>query len=334
MRRPRGEPAAPDAGECLAAVVAAVHAGATPRAAWEEWPGATVDADGHPQTLPGADAQVTAALRAASCLVVRTGAPAAPVWEAIARVQRDRDELAVRLEAALAGPRASARMLRLLPLAGLGLATLVDTSVLRFMVATPGGWVLLGLAALLWWAGQRWSEALVARAAASVTEDGGDGDGGSASEGGGRVGDGGVPPLPLSAVIALCAGAIAAGLDVRGAVQATGRAVGGGDGQVLDAVVAQLDAGRSWEDAWRTSGRLAVLGRALAGSWRRGSPPQAALDAAREGAHRRTTVRMERASAQVGAMLTLPLTLCLLPAFVLVSIVPLVVVLAAGVLAA
>jgi len=33
-------------------------------------------------------------------------------------------------------------------------------------------------------------------------------------------------------------------------------------------------------------------------------------------------------------MLTLPLTLCLLPAFVLVSIVPLVVVLAAGVLAA
>ncbi len=141
----------------------------------------------------------------------------------------------------------------------------------------------------------------------------------------------GMPALPLGVILALCAAAVASGCDVRSALVATARAIGGQEGDVLVAVVAGLDQGLSWEQAWFPAGRLAPLGRALHGPWHRGASPQATLDAARLAANRRTQVTAERAAARAAARLTMPLTLCLLPAFVLVGIVPLVVVLAAGV---
>lgn len=166
--RPREESTECDAGERLAAVIAALHAGASPADAWADWAGSTLDEQGHPQDLPGADLTVVASVAAASRLARHTGAPLAEVLEAVALVQRELDHLDLRLEAALAGPQASAHVLRWLPVGGLALAALVEVRVLTFMVGSPLGWTLLGIAGVLWWAGQRWTRACLASARAQV----------------------------------------------------------------------------------------------------------------------------------------------------------------------
>ncbi len=157
-----------DAGELLAAAIAALRAGASPAEAWAGWPGSMLDEHGHPRDLPGVDPTVVASVAAASRLAQHTGAPLADALEAVAQVQCDLDHLDLRLEAALAGPQASARVLRWLPLGGLVLAAWVEVRVIAFMVGSPLGWMLLSLAATLWWVGQRWTRACVASARTQV----------------------------------------------------------------------------------------------------------------------------------------------------------------------
>ena len=279
-------------------------------------------ADGVP---PGAPVAAAVAAR----LAHRTGAPLAPVLEAMARASRARMEAAIVAEAALAGPRLSARILAWLPVVGLGMSVVVEPGVVR-VLATPLGAAALALALGLTWAGRAWMRRLVARAR--------------------------VPPAPGVLVMEAMRAVLASGADVRTAVEAVGRALDGRaagapherrstrggtsasahrspapDGRALVDVAAALGAGSTWSDAWSAAPEWAKpLERALALPWAVGAQAAPLLAAAGDIEALRERRAAQVAAAELAVRLTLPLALCLLPAFVVAGIVPLIVSLVGG----
>ncbi|BCK69590.1 membrane protein [Streptomyces libani subsp. rufus] len=95
-------------------------------------------------------------------VAVEGGAGLASGLERIAaglRAQRDqRDEL----RAQLAGPRATALMLALLPAAGLLMGSALGADPLRVLLHTPAGWGCLVVGGLLEWGGVAWTARIVA----------------------------------------------------------------------------------------------------------------------------------------------------------------------------
>lgn len=127
----------------------------------------------------------------------------------------------------------------------------------------------------------------------------------------------------LVTLSALLAAAVRSGLDVRSALEQVGR-VAQGDAVTLSEVATALTAGVPWGDAWKVApSRLLPLGRALGPAWERGSSPIDALDALADATLNRARASGDAAAAELGVRLSLPLALCLLPAFVLVGVIPL-----------
>ncbi|MFG2826312.1 type II secretion system F family protein [Streptomyces sp. NPDC048434] len=97
-------------------------------------------------------------------VAVEGGAGLASGLERIAaglRAQRDqRDEL----RAQLAGPRATALMLALLPAGGLLMGSALGADPLRVLLHTPAGWGCLAAGGLLEWCGVAWTARIVAAA--------------------------------------------------------------------------------------------------------------------------------------------------------------------------
>lgn len=129
-----------------------------------------------------------------------------------------------------------------------------------------------------------------------------------------------------TSVVTLCAllaAAVRSGLDVRSALEHVGR-VADGDAAALSDVAAGLAEGVPWSDAWALAPtRLWPLGRALGPSWQRGSSPIEALDSLADATLAKARAAGDAAAAELGVRLSLPLALCLLPAFILVGVVPL-----------
>jgi len=127
----------------------------------------------------------------------------------------------------------------------------------------------------------------------------------------------------LVTLCALLGAAVRSGLDVRTALHQVGR-VADGDGAALATVSTELARGTHWDDAWLLAPPpLAPLGRALAPAWERGASPVEVLDALADATLARARARGEAAAAELGVRLSLPLAFCLLPAFVVLGIVPL-----------
>lgn len=131
--------------------------------------------------------------------------------------------------------------------------------------------------------------------------------------------------LPL--VVDLMAAVLAAGAAPDAAVRVVARAVDGPMRDELLAVAARLGLGGAPELVWRRVGahpELGPLGRALTRALESGAPVVDAMqrlgqDLRRDG----QSEAVDRARA-VGVKAALPLGLCLLPAFLLVGVVPLV----------
>lgn len=301
--RPPGDDGAPEPTERLAAVAAASRAGATAEEAWLAWAGAEVvlEQDGAPP-LSGPEPVATEA-RAAARLAHRAGIPLADVLDALATVERSRSAGERAREAAMAGPRASARLLAWLPVAGLGFAAIVEPGVVHLVVGTPLGWVLLATGLGLTLAGRKW----MAASLAAAEREGGKGD-------------------PAPGPVALCAllgAGVSAGLDVRSALVLTADAAGP-PAAPLAVAAGALAAGEPWERAWVSApAPLVPIARALEQAWTRGASPVAALAAAASVMVERDAARAQAAAAELGVRLSLPLALCLLPAFVVVGVVPL-----------
>jgi len=306
----RGMTAGEEASWLAAAdAIALLRAGASPAEAWRGSYGVGVEADGAPavaDALPEADA-----LRAAGRLARQTGAPLASVLETVVECEKARSRARIARDVALAGPQASAVVLRWLPAVGWALAGAVDLRAPTILVTTGLGWVLLATGVGLWLVGTRWMARLTRRAEAA-------GAGESAA-------------VPLALVEA----SIAAGLDIPSALDAAGESVAGTDhasaGRAMSAAARSLRAGVDWERSWaRADGSALVVARALRASWTSGSAPIPRLRAAREAAIDRGRADAERAAAELGVRVSLPLALCLLPSFVVVGIVPLLLAVAKG----
>jgi len=110
-------------------------------------------------------------LAAALHLCERSGAPTADVLERLAAGLRAEAGAATDARIALAAPKATAGVLSLLPVAGLGLGALLGVDTVHVLVWTPAGRACLILGATAWAAGRWWIRRLVASA-----ESAGDGD--------------------------------------------------------------------------------------------------------------------------------------------------------------
>ena len=110
-----------------------------------------------------------AAHLAACWQVSRTsGAPLAEIVERLARAERDAADARVELRAALAGPQATARMLAMLPLLGLGLGYLLGADPLAWFFTDPLGLPVLSAGALFTGAGIMWTRRITGRVEAAL----------------------------------------------------------------------------------------------------------------------------------------------------------------------
>lgn len=343
-------------------VAAALRAGASPAVAW--WRGWGLRApDGVPD--PGdvrarcGDPGHAAAVVAAARLAARTGAPLAAVLERTAAALAEEADVEVQRRAALAGPRATVHVLTWLPAVGVLLGTALGADPLGVLLDVPGA-LLAVAAAVLTWAGARWSGALVRRARSAGRERVAEALPGAAVGRGAGVGPrvgagpgaGAGVEVDVVVVLDLLDAACAAGCSVPGALAAVAEAVGGRRGDALARVARALGAGAGWAEAWggsdavdagRRRGRrarsghpggttadLAPVAAALRPSWEDGVAPGGALRAT--AAHIRRERRAEAldAAGRLGVRLVLPLGVCHLPAFVLVGLVPVLVSVAGG----
>ena len=137
-------------------------------------------------------------------------------------------------------------------------------------------------------------------------------------------------PVPSAALdpavlLDLCAAALRGGVDVPGALVATGHHLGGGEGAALVQAGTGLGVGAPWDVAWAgTAPSVRAVGDALRTGWHAGASPAAQLRAAAALERRERRARARAAAGALGVRLTLPLGVCFLPAFVLLGLVPVV----------
>jgi Flp pilus assembly protein TadB len=131
----------------------------------------------------------------------------------------------------------------------------------------------------------------------------------------------------LPHLVHLMAAALASGAPPADAVRLVDAALPGPASARLRPVAEQLALGADPVRVWATLGEddaLAPLGRALARAHQTGAPVVAAVDRLGGELAREARASVEDRARTVGVKAALPLGLCLLPAFLLVGIVPLV----------
>lgn len=135
----------------------------------------------------------------------------------------------------------------------------------------------------------------------------------------------------LPHVVTLLAAALRSGVAHADAVELVCRALPGPASARLVPVAARLRLGGDPASVWAALGadpELAPLGRTLARAHRTGAPVVAAVERLGEELARRGRAEAEDRARSVGVRAAVPLGLCLLPAFLLLGIVPLAVSLA------
>lgn len=111
---------------------------------------------------PGAEGM--RALAAAWDVAGSSGAALAAVLERLAQSLRSDDDARAEVEATLGPPRATAKMLAVLPLFGLGLGASIGAHPVGFLLGTPWGLACLAAGALLSLVGLWWVERLASAA--------------------------------------------------------------------------------------------------------------------------------------------------------------------------
>ncbi|WP_127792810.1 type II secretion system F family protein [Agromyces sp. LHK192] len=239
-----------------------------------------------PEGLGAAEASGWQAVAAAWSVASATGAPLAIALNDLAGALRDEAQLRREVQAALAGPLASARLVTALPIVAVGFGVLLGFDSVGVLVAGPVGWTLLAAGGALLWAGARWNRALVARADPA----------------------GAAPGIALD----LLAIAMSSGASVEASSRATDVAL---RTHLPGADRAARDIAAVVEVAATAGAPVADLLRAEAHRRRR---------AARAAGATRT--------AALGVRLMLPLGACILPAFVLLGVAPLMISVVTGTL--
>ena len=249
---------------------------------------------------PEAAAQALRGMLIATQVATQVGAPLAEILNRVADGIAATLETAAKRHTAQVGPKATARLLGVLPLAALGMAQFIGVDVID--MAFRGGintWVfVIGLGLMV--AGNLWSAAMIRQATGnSVT---------------------GLDPTLAMDIIAACQ---QNGVSLTSTLEAVSAASEEAD---LAVVARMLLLGADWDEAWAQADTKWVdLASVLQPAWEEGASPVPLLV---RGASRTRTAEIHRAvdaAERLGVRLMIPLGVCLLPAFFALGIVPVVV---------
>lgn len=249
---------------------------------------------------PQATAQALRGMLIATQVATQVGAPLAEILNRVADGIAATLETAAKRHTAQVGPKATARLLGVLPLAALGMAQFIGVDVID--MAFRGGintWVfVVGLALMV--VGNLWSAAMIRKAT-----------GGLAS---------GLNPTLAMDIIAACQ---QNGVSLTSTLQAVSVASEEAD---LAVVARMLLLGADWDEAWaQADAKWVDLASVLQPAWEEGASPVPLLV---RGASRTRAAEIHRAldaAERLGVRLMIPLGVCLLPAFFALGIVPVVV---------
>ncbi|WP_440712882.1 type II secretion system F family protein [Gordonia sp. FQ] len=122
-----------------------------------------VELGGEPDAVAGADDAELRRLGEAWATSVRHGVPMAALTDAMRRDLSERKDFGARTQASLAGPRATATVLAVLPVLGLGLGELMGAHPVGVLLGTPLGSILLVVGVGLAAAGLLWVDGIVAK---------------------------------------------------------------------------------------------------------------------------------------------------------------------------
>lgn len=271
----------------------ACAAGADPRRAAQPGPGRGASR--------GRDEATLTSLGAALAVCERTGAPTSQMLQHLADALRDLHDAAQARRSAFAGPRSTARILLVLPLAGLGLGMLLGGDPLRLLLGSGAGRLLGAVGVALTVAGWWWMRRLMRRADPPR--------------------DAAVDP---SVVLELVAGALESGLPLSRAVRDVAEALpAGADAESLHRSAAALAAGIPAPVA--TAGlprELEALSSSAVLAESTGADLARVLRSAARDARRGRARDAEVRAAELAVRLVLPTGVTLLPAFVALGIVP------------
>lgn len=131
----------------------------------------------------------------------------------------------------------------------------------------------------------------------------------------------------LPGLVHLLAGALESGCDVAEALRLVCMALPGPAAELLAGVPARLSLGVAPELAWRPvldDPTISAVGRAMVRAQRSGASVTQEVARLADDLDRRARVQMEDRARTVGVKAAVPLGLCLLPAFLLIGVVPLV----------
>lgn len=159
--------------QLIEAVAAQVRGGAAPNVAWD----AAVEVLGHRARLAGSASLLEALRRlgageraamsvaAAWTLAERVGAPLADLLDRLGTSLRQEADVEAQVQAALAAPRATVRLLAVLPLVGVALGELIGARPVHVLLGTTTGRLsgLTGVALAL--LAHVWTRRLIARVA-------------------------------------------------------------------------------------------------------------------------------------------------------------------------
>jgi Flp pilus assembly protein TadB len=245
-----------------------------------------------------------------ACWVIseRYGASLSKMLAHVIGVCRQQRRAEQQLRAQLAAPQAGAKLLAGLPLLGIGLGFMLGANPLAWLFGSISGWVVLAIAIGfevlgVWWVGR------IVRAADATKSRGSEI----------------IRAAPLAAyLIAACA---KAGVSLPVAVEASAEALGEPIDGYFSGVVTQLRLGADPAQAWAPLVKLpslALLAQVMARSAVTGSPIANSLTSVAEAAQDQFSAELERRARVAGVKVVAPLALCFLPAFMLVTVVPIV----------
>ncbi|GAA2722000.1 type II secretion system F family protein [Cellulomonas aerilata] len=161
----------PDLATVAVAVAGRLRAGADPATAWRDVLGLNLAPGAVPtvRDLAGVtpDRAHAAVVVAAGRLAVELGAPLAPLLDGVAQQLAAEAEVEGERRAALAGPRATARVLTWLPVLGVVLGAAFGADPVGVLLDGGVGSAALLLGTALLWAGRQWTRRLAAMAASA-----------------------------------------------------------------------------------------------------------------------------------------------------------------------
>lgn len=136
--------------------------------------------------------------------------------------------------------------------------------------------------------------------------------------------------VDIAVILDLLSVALKTGSPIPDALEAVGSSIDGVHGADLTKVSAHLMLGSPWQTAWeatQAASSLEPAQSALAPAWLNGAPATALLDHAKRRVRQQRAARDKIAAKQLGARLILPVTVCYLPAFIAIGLLPVVLVL-------